>query len=151
MPTAYDMMMNLEEMFGDQTRSARRKAMKDMINTTMEETTSVRDHVPKMISLLNELEILGAKIDGESQVDIILQSLSDSYNQFCLNYNMNKPQWTLTQLLKEPVSAEGLIKKPSIVLVTKEVLLLSQKAIRRRKRFRSKFMFLRQLLDHKEE
>ena len=145
------MMMNLKEMFGDQTRSARQKAMKDLINTTMAKTTPVRDHVPKMISLLNELEILGAKIDGESQVDIILQSLPDSYKQFCLSYNMNKPQWTLTQLLKEPVSAEGLIKKPSIVLVTEEVLLLSQKAIRRRKRFRSKFMFLRQLLDHKEE
>ena len=115
---AYDMMMNLKEMFGDQTRSARQKAMKDLMNTTMAETTLVRDHVLKMIGLLNELEILGAKIDRESQVDIILQSLLDSYKQFCLNYNMKKPQWTLAQLLKEPVSAEGLIKKPSIVLVT---------------------------------
>ena len=31
---------------------------------------------------------------------------------------MNKPQWTLAQLLKELVSVEGLIKKPSTVLVT---------------------------------
>ena len=30
---------------------------------------------------------------------------------------MNKPQWTLEQLLKELVSVEGLIKKPSTVLV----------------------------------
>ena len=91
MPTAYDMMMNLKEMFGDHTRSSRHKAMKDMMNTTMAETTLVRDHVLKMIGLLNELEILGAEIYRESQVDIILQSLPNSYKQFFLNYNMNKP------------------------------------------------------------
>ena len=92
MPIAYDMMMNLKEMFGDQTCSARQKAMKNLMNTTMVETTPVRDHVLKMIGLLNELEILGAEIDGESHVDdIILQSLPDSYKQICLNYNMNKP------------------------------------------------------------
>ena len=34
-PTAYDMMMNLKEMFGDHTHSARQKAMKDLMNTTM--------------------------------------------------------------------------------------------------------------------
>ena len=72
MTTTYDMMMNLKEMFGDQTRSARQKAMKDLMNTTMAETTPIRDHVLKMIGLLNKLEILGAEIDGESQVDIIL-------------------------------------------------------------------------------
>ena len=120
MPTAYDMMMNLKEMFVDQTRSTRHKAMKDLMNTTMVETTPIRDHVLKMIGLLNELEILRVEIDWESQVNIILQSLLDSYKQFCLNYNMNKPQWTLAQLLKELVSVEGLIKKPSTVLVTEK-------------------------------
>ena len=85
------------------------KAMKDLMNTTMAKTTPIRDHVLKMIGLLNELEILGVEIDGESQVDIILQSLPDSYKQFFLNYNMNKPQWNLAQLLKELVSAEEAI------------------------------------------
>ena len=33
---------------------------------------------------------------------------------------MNKPHWTLAQLLKELVSAEGLIKKPSTILVTEK-------------------------------
>ena len=79
MLTTYEMVMNLKEMFGDHTHSARQKAMKDLMNTTMAETTPVRDHVLKMIDLLNELEILGAEIDKESQVDIILQSLPNSY------------------------------------------------------------------------
>ena len=72
MPTAYDMMMSLKEMFGDQNRAARLVVMRNLMNTTMVEGTSVRDHVLKMMSLLNELEILGAEIDGETQVDIIL-------------------------------------------------------------------------------
>ena len=66
MPTAYDMITSLKEMFGDQNRAARLVAMKDLMNTTMVEGTSVKDHVLKMVSLLNELEILGAKIDGET-------------------------------------------------------------------------------------
>ena len=38
------------------------------------EGSPVRDHVLKMIAHLNELEILEAEIDGESQVDIVLMS-----------------------------------------------------------------------------
>ena len=41
----------------------------------MTEGTPVQDHVLKVISHLNELEILGAEIDGETQVDIVLMSL----------------------------------------------------------------------------
>jgi hypothetical protein len=33
-----------------------------------------------MISMLNSLEVLGAVIDGESEIDIILKSLIGSYN-----------------------------------------------------------------------
>ncbi|XP_057948176.1 uncharacterized protein LOC131143824 [Malania oleifera] len=66
MPSAYDIMQNFKEMFGDQNRIARKTAMKELMNTTMAEGTLVRDHVLKMISLLNELETLGSKIDGET-------------------------------------------------------------------------------------
>ena len=59
-------------MFGDQNYATRFIAIKDLMNTTTIERTPVRDHVLKMISLLNELEILGSDIDGETQVDIIL-------------------------------------------------------------------------------
>ena len=58
--TAYDMMLNLKEMFGEQNCAGRQVAMKALLNTKMAEGTRVRDHVLKMISHLNELEILGA-------------------------------------------------------------------------------------------
>ena len=73
------MMMSLKEMFGDQNCDARLVAMRDLMNTTMVEGTPVRDHVLKMISLLNEIEILGSDIDGKTQVDIILQLLPNSF------------------------------------------------------------------------
>ena len=66
MATAYDMMMNLKKMFGDQNRAGRQVAMKALLNTKMAEGTSVQEHVPKMIAHLNEYEILGAEIDGET-------------------------------------------------------------------------------------
>ena len=66
MATAYDMMLNLKEMFGEQNRAGRQLAVKALLNMKMAERTPVRDHVLKMIVHLNELEILGAEIDGES-------------------------------------------------------------------------------------
>ncbi|XP_057948244.1 uncharacterized protein LOC131143902 [Malania oleifera] len=100
MPSAYDRMKNIKEMFGDQNRAAKQTSMKELMNTTMAEGSAVRDHVLKMIGLLNELEILGAEINRETQVDIVLQSLPDSFKQFFLNY-MNKFFYSLAELLKE--------------------------------------------------
>ena len=73
------MMLSLKEIFGDQNRVASLVVMKNLMNTTMVEGTPIRDHILNMISLLNELEILGSDIDGKTQVDIILQSLPDSF------------------------------------------------------------------------
>ena len=75
--TGYDTMLNLKDKFGDQDHGARQVVMKDLMNTTLAEGTHIKYHVLKMINLLNELEILGAEIDGETQFDIILQSLSE--------------------------------------------------------------------------
>ena len=72
MLTAYDMMNNLKELFGTQGQVGRQAAMRGLLNTSMFEGTPVGDHVLKMIGHLGELEILGAEIDAETQVDIIL-------------------------------------------------------------------------------
>ncbi|XP_057958543.1 uncharacterized protein LOC131151307 [Malania oleifera] len=73
-----------------------------------------------MIGLLNELEILGAEINGETQVDIILQPLPNYFKQFFLNYNMNKLSYSLEKLHKELQVAKGLIRNPIIALLTKK-------------------------------
>ena len=87
---ASDIMLSLKEMFGEQGRSARQDTMKLILNTKMAQGTLVREHCLKMISYLNTMEVLGADIDGKSQVDMILPSLPKSFKVFRLNYNMNK-------------------------------------------------------------
>ncbi|GMP58885.1 hypothetical protein CsSME_00022388 [Camellia sinensis var. sinensis] len=121
-PTAKDMMVNLKEMFGEQSRSARQTEMKGFMSTKMVEGTPVREHVLKMISFINILETLGADIDGETKIDAILSSLPDSYNQFILNYNMNKMIVAPSELLNMLQAAEDLIKKsqPTVMMGEKE-------------------------------
>ena len=80
----------------------------------MTDGTSVREYCLKMISNLNTLEVLGANIDGESQVDMILQSLLESFKEFRLNYNMNKNIYSLSKLMNELVAAEGIIGTSSV-------------------------------------
>ena len=70
-----------------------------LMSTKMVEGTPVREHVLKMISFINELDLLGAEMDAETKVDAILSSLADSFNQFIMNYNMNKMDVTLSELL----------------------------------------------------
>ena len=80
----------------------------------MVEGSSVREHCLTMISNLNTLEVLGVNIDGESQVDMILQSLPKSYKEFRLNYNMNKKIYSLSKLMNELVAAEGILGTSSV-------------------------------------
>ena len=82
--------------------------MRVLLNTKMAEGTSIQEHVLKMIAHLNELEVLGAKIDGKIQVDIVLMSLSKSFKTFRLNYIMSKRSYTLEELLNELKVTEGI-------------------------------------------
>ncbi|ONK59787.1 uncharacterized protein A4U43_C08F10690 [Asparagus officinalis] len=112
---ASDIMFNLNEMFGSQGRLARQKAMREFLSTKMSEGTSVQDHLLKMFDHLNTLEVLGAEIDGESQVDMILESLPESYDQFKLNYVLNHKDYSLSELMSALQATEGIIKPtPSI-------------------------------------
>ena len=80
----------------------------------MTEGTLVREHCLRMISHLNTLEVLGANIDGESQVDMILQSLPKSFKEFRINYNMNKKIYKLSELINELVAAKGILGTSSV-------------------------------------
>ncbi|XP_077249088.1 uncharacterized protein LOC143888515 [Tasmannia lanceolata] len=111
MASSMDIMHNLREMFGQQNRSSRQIAIKGLISTKMVEGTLVRDHMLKMMGYVNELEVLGAMLDGESQVDMVLASLPLSFNDFVMNYHKNKLSMTLTELLNHLQSTEDLQKK----------------------------------------
>ena len=58
-----------------------------------------------------EIELMGGKIDGETQVDMILETLFESFDSFKLNYSMNKLSYSLTKLMKQLQVAEALFNK----------------------------------------
>ncbi|XP_059663852.1 uncharacterized protein LOC132309574 [Cornus florida] len=108
--TARDILLNLKEMFGEQSRAARQVVMKQIMNARMAEGTPVSKHLLKLNSYFNKLEVLRADIDGEIQVNIILQSLPESFNQFELNYSMNSMAYALSELMNALQAAEGIFK-----------------------------------------
>ncbi|XP_077237242.1 uncharacterized protein LOC143878913 [Tasmannia lanceolata] len=111
MASSMDIMHNLREMFGQENRSARQIVIKGLVFTKMVEGTSVRDHILKMMGYLNELEVLEVMLDAESQVDMVLASLPPPFNDFVMNYHMNKLSMMLTELLNHLQSIEDLQKR----------------------------------------
>ena len=109
--TAIEIIDNLQEIFGQSTRSVRQAALKGIMNLKMGKGTRVRDHVLKMMDYLNEVEIQGAQIDDNSKIDMVLESLPETFKEFKVHYNMNKRNMTLTELMKNSI-----LLKRSIVL-----------------------------------
>ena len=109
-------MDSLKGMFGDHGRLVWQIAMQRLMGAKMAEGTPVREHILKMIEFLNELETLGATIDTQTQVDIILNSLPASFAQFKLNYNLNQMNFSMSELMSPLQSVEGVIKPEGNVL-----------------------------------
>ena len=112
--STYEIHSRLQEIFGDKGRPTRQDTLRSVINTKMIEGTPIRDHMIRLIALFNEMEILGAEIDRESMVDMILDTLQNSFKQFKLNYSMNKLKMSLPKLMKEIQMAKGLLKDLSV-------------------------------------
>ena len=82
--------------------------------------------------------MLGAKMDSETKVDVILSSLTVSFNQFIMNYNMNKMDVTLSELLNMLQAAEDLIKKEKPIVMLAEKLESTLKFKPKGKNFKKK-------------
>ena len=83
-------MLRLKELYAEHDRAMRYEISKELFGAKMKEDESVQIHVLKMIDLIERLGQLGFVMDHELSVDLVLQSLPNSYAQFVLNFNMNK-------------------------------------------------------------
>ncbi|KAK8578776.1 hypothetical protein V6N13_142061 [Hibiscus sabdariffa] len=77
----------------------------------MSEGSPVGAHVIKMKGYIQTLEKVRFPLKDELATDVILQSLSDSFKPFVLNFNMNEINKTLPQLLGMLRTAESDLKK----------------------------------------
>ncbi|XP_016681111.1 uncharacterized protein [Gossypium hirsutum] len=108
---AYDMLKHLKEIYQGQAWKERFDTSKALFQCKLEEGSPVRPHVLKMIGYIKSLSKLGFPLSQELATDVILQSLTDSYSQFILNFNMNEIDKTLPQLLRMLQTAKGNMKK----------------------------------------
>ena len=111
------MLQTLEGMLSKSTASERQAAITNLINTRMT-GGRVKDHCLAMISHINRVEVMGAKLQKEMKIDLILQSLPKHFNQFKVNYNMHKMDPTLVQLMHKLESAEQSLKEPCSINFT---------------------------------
>ncbi|XP_052197383.1 uncharacterized protein LOC127804548 [Diospyros lotus] len=78
----------------------------------------VREHVLKMISLLEKLKGLGDELNPHLQIDLILQSLLDSYGNFISNFYMNKIECTPAELMNMLITAQSNMKSGTVIAIT---------------------------------
>ncbi|KAL4312808.1 hypothetical protein GQ457_01G025070 [Hibiscus cannabinus] len=108
---AYEMIQNLKEIYEGQARQERYETSKALFQCKMSEGSLVGAHVIKMMGYIQTLEKLGFALNDELAIDVVLQSLPDSFSQFILNFNMNEIEKTLPQLLGMLRTPEGNMKK----------------------------------------
>ncbi|KAJ9565638.1 hypothetical protein OSB04_001604 [Centaurea solstitialis] len=120
---AYDMIRQLRDMFQTQARTERYDATKAFNECKMVKGTSVSDHVMKMKRHLDHLERLGHLVPLQLATDTILNSLSEDYRPFVVNYNMNNMEKTIAELHSMLKTAElnmGNKNKTKDVLMVKD-------------------------------
>ncbi|MDM1786904.1 hypothetical protein, partial [Acinetobacter bereziniae] len=108
--TTRQMLAHLQELSGDQCRAAKYQVCQRLFKTKLRDGQPIQDHCLNMIKDLEELEKLGMSMDKELQIDLVLQSLTDSYGQYIVNFHMNKIQCTLAELMNMLVTTEGTLK-----------------------------------------
>ena len=104
--TTRQMLAHLQGLFGEQNRTAKYQVCQKLFKAKMRDRQSVQDHCLTMINDLEELEKLSVILDKDFQTDVILQSLSDAFGQFIMNFHMHKMQCTLAELMNMLVTAE---------------------------------------------
>ena len=104
-------LLHLQELFEEQSRSERYEVSKALFRSRMVEGSSAVQHGLKMNGYIEQLANLGVLMDHELSIDLILQSLPDSYASFVLNYQMNKISTTIPELINMLKKAEESRKK----------------------------------------
>ena len=115
---SFAILEQLREMFQEQARTERFKAVKGLMFTKMSAGESVSRHVLKMKGQFEHLESLGVEYTNELKVYMILATLPSQFDGFIMNFNMHKMDKTITELHGMLITAEvSLQKKPKDVLM----------------------------------
>ncbi|KAI3738553.1 hypothetical protein L2E82_28589 [Cichorium intybus] len=119
--SAYDMIHQLKEMFQQLAGTERFETVRAFHTCKMEDGQSVSSYVLKMKSHIDHLARLGVVMPDVLATDMILNSLTKSFDPFVMNYNMNGLNKTIPELHGMLITGEkNLLKKTTQVLMIKE-------------------------------
>ncbi|KAI3768902.1 hypothetical protein L2E82_19739 [Cichorium intybus] len=112
----------LTEKFRKQERIERREVVKAFTNGKPRDGESICNHVQRMQGYVERLRKLEMPVYEDLAVDIVLNSLSSSYDQFMLAYHLNNNQATLAELHRMLRTVEDGMNGKSIPSVSQPVL-----------------------------
>ncbi|KAL0378561.1 UNVERIFIED_CONTAM: hypothetical protein Sradi_3161600 [Sesamum radiatum] len=133
-------MLRMKEVYAVLDRHIRYAATKAFFGTKMPEGSSVQIYGVKMLSLVEKLEDLNAGLDNDTYIDVILQSLPSSYDQFIINYNMNGLEKMIHELITMLVQYEAATHKsaPGVLVGDASTSTVKAKRVGRWKRKKGK-------------
>ena len=114
---AYEMFQQLKLVFQTHARVERYETSDKYFAYKMEENSSGSEHVLRMSGYYNHLNQVGVKLADKIVIDRVLQSLSPSYQNFVMNYNMQGIMKMIPELFAMQKSAKEEIKKEHQVLM----------------------------------
>ncbi|KAL0303390.1 UNVERIFIED_CONTAM: Retrovirus-related Pol polyprotein from transposon TNT 1-94 [Sesamum radiatum] len=93
-----------------------------------------------MLSLVEKLEDLKAGLNNDTYIDVILQSLPPSYDPYIVNYNMNRLEKSIHELINILVQYEATTHKsePAVLVGEASTSMAKGKGARRWKRKKGK-------------
>ena len=105
------MFQELKLIFQANARIEKYEISNKFYSCKMEENSSISEHLLRMSGYYNHMTQLGCKVDEDSVIDRVLQSLPPSYKGFVRNYNMQGMQKTIPEPFAMLKAAEVEIKK----------------------------------------
>ena len=123
--TPAEIFKSLEGMFKASDRQERYVASTSLFRRTMPVTGKVDVHIHVVMKDVQKLKSLGFELPQELVTDLVLSSLPNSFSQFVMNFNMNKMDASLPNLLPMLTTAEKELQKGKGQL-SSQVLVVSQ-------------------------
>ncbi|KAB2599861.1 disease resistance protein [Pyrus ussuriensis x Pyrus communis] len=108
---AKDYMARTEEKFKWYDKAKVGASLSAFINSKHDGSSSVREHLLKMVNISNKLNAMDIGITDQFLVHIALYFLSGEYDQIKVNYNTQKETWSINELIAICCQEEKRLKK----------------------------------------
>ncbi|KAK5825866.1 hypothetical protein PVK06_020739 [Gossypium arboreum] len=84
--TAKEIMTNLEDLFRSQVALARKSIITNLMNFQQKPDTPIKEHMLKLMGFFAETEDNGVELDMNTQIEIMLKSLTKEFSCFRAAY-----------------------------------------------------------------